>query len=245
MTDKYIEQAPGGESTNPATTLKLLLTDGSTDYYLQLANLLKIINGLTEDTTPDMAADYIATYDASTSTSKKVLLKNIPITAQFVLANQGSGIASTTNGATSPTKTEMATNKQNLNDWTFPTGVQRYIEVAHPLPSDYNGGTLTAKFFWTANSSSTNSVVWGIQGRAYADNDAIDASWGTAQEVTDANGSSAYTQRISVATSALTLAGSPAAGQMVRWRIYRLGSGADNLAVSALLDSVQITYTRA
>ena len=57
MTDKYIEQAPGGESTSPATTLKVPATDGSTDYYIQLANLLKIINGLTEDTSPDTASD--------------------------------------------------------------------------------------------------------------------------------------------------------------------------------------------
>jgi hypothetical protein len=139
----------------------------------------------------------------------------------------------------------MATNKQNVNGWIFPTGVQRYIEVIHPLPSDYGGGTFTAQFYWTANSTSTNSVVWGIQGRAYADGDAIDQAWGTAQEVTDANGSAAYTERISGATSAITVAGTtPAAGQMLRWRIYRLGSGSDNLAASAILESVLINYTR-
>lgn len=36
------------------------------------------INGLTADATPDGAADYVATYDASTGTHKKVLLNNLP-----------------------------------------------------------------------------------------------------------------------------------------------------------------------
>ena len=36
------------------------------------------INGLTEDTTPDGAADYVMTYDASALTHKKVLLNNLP-----------------------------------------------------------------------------------------------------------------------------------------------------------------------
>lgn len=36
------------------------------------------INGLTADATPDGAADYVATYDASAGTHKKVLLNNLP-----------------------------------------------------------------------------------------------------------------------------------------------------------------------
>jgi len=36
------------------------------------------INGLTEDTAPDGAADYVATYDASAGAHKKVLLNNLP-----------------------------------------------------------------------------------------------------------------------------------------------------------------------
>lgn len=37
------------------------------------------INGLTADATPDSAADYVATYDASAGTHKKVLLSNLPV----------------------------------------------------------------------------------------------------------------------------------------------------------------------
>jgi len=165
------------------------------------------------------------------------------VSAQMLLFG-ASGVLSTTDGASTPTKVEMATNKQNLFYPSFPTALKKYIEWDFVMPDDYNGGTITAEFFWTANSASTNSVVWGIQARAYADNDAIDGTWGTAIEVTDANGSAAYTDRKSAATAAITIANSPLAGKSVRFRAYRLGSGSDNLAVAALLKLVRINYTR-
>lgn len=45
------------------------------------------INGLTTDATPDVETDYIATYDASASTNKKVLLSTLIRTASFGLYN--------------------------------------------------------------------------------------------------------------------------------------------------------------
>ena len=69
-----IGSAPSGEKTTPATTDKFPISGSQ---FVQLANLLKIINGLTEDTAPDIAADFLATYDASASTPKKVLPSNL------------------------------------------------------------------------------------------------------------------------------------------------------------------------
>lgn len=39
---------------------------------MTFANLLKVVNGLTEDTAPDTLADYVLTYDTSASAAKKV-----------------------------------------------------------------------------------------------------------------------------------------------------------------------------
>lgn len=64
-----IGNAPGGEKTTPVTTDKIPISGSQ---YVQLANLLKIISGLTEDTSPDNAADFILTYDNSASAPKKV-----------------------------------------------------------------------------------------------------------------------------------------------------------------------------
>jgi len=114
-----------------------------------------------------------------------------------------------------------------------------------PMPSDYNGGTITAVFYWIAPSVSTNSVVWGLAARAYADSDIFDQAFGTPQEVTDANGGNDDVN-ISAATPAITIAGSPAASNYVQFRAYRNpAAGGDNLAAIAELLAIRISYTRA
>jgi hypothetical protein len=96
-----------------------------------------------------------------------------------------------------------------------------------------------------SNNASTNSVVWGFQGRAYADSDAIDQAFGTAQTVTDANNATRDVN-ISAATAAITLGGTPAASNFVQFRCYRDGAVAgDTLAATAELLAIRITYTRA
>jgi hypothetical protein len=96
-----------------------------------------------------------------------------------------------------------------------------------------------------SNNASTNSVVWGFQGRAYADSDLIDQAFGTAQTVTDAN-QATRDVNISAATAAITLGGTPAASNFVQFRCYRDGAaGGDTLAATAELLAIRITYTRA
>lgn len=128
----------------------------------------------------------------------------------------------------------------------FIDGSITYGTIGFALPSDYDGGTLTAKFHWTANSTSTNSVVWTISGVAIGDDETLDVAPGTAQTVTDANKSTAYKLSISDATSAITLAGTPAADKYCRLLIGRdPTNGSDTLAATARLLKVVLTYTRA
>ena len=151
---------------------------------------------------------------------------------------------SNTSGCTGLSKYEMGTNKDYFASMSFVNGSQTYAECDIPaLPDDYNGGTMTAQFVWDANSASTDSVIWGIAGVAFGDNAALDAAFGTPQEVTDGN-NGAYKRNISAATSAITWAGTPTAGKSLHLRIYRKGSGSDNLAVAALLNGVILHYTR-
>ena len=113
------------------------------------------------------------------------------------------------------------------------------------MPSDYNGGTITAVFYWVAGDASTNSVEWGLAARAFADGDALDQAFGTPQEVTDANQANDDVN-ISAATPAITIGGTPAASNYVQFRAYRNPADAnDTLAATAELLAIRITYTRA
>jgi hypothetical protein len=66
------------DETSPQPDDELLLSDKSESSgalnKIALANLLKVLNALTEDTSPDVNADYLLSYDASASAVKKVLM---------------------------------------------------------------------------------------------------------------------------------------------------------------------------
>lgn len=76
------------------------------------------INGLTADATPDGAADYVATYDASAGTHKKVLLNNLP--------GGGGG------GSFTLIETKTAANSSTL-DFTTMTGYSNYMIVLNQV----------------------------------------------------------------------------------------------------------------
>jgi hypothetical protein len=152
---------------------------------------------------------------------------------------------STTSGAAANTKVEYTTNDQDLYHLDFDQTNQEFAQATVVMPSDWNGGTVTATFYWTATGTSTNSVVWECQGRSYGDLETIDQSWGTPQEIADAHSATANQVQITSATPAITLAGTPAAGELVQFRVARdPANGSDTLAADARLIGVLITYTR-
>jgi hypothetical protein len=157
----------------------------------------------------------------------------------IVLTGQG-GVPSTTSGCALPAQTELA-NGQNFYTLDFDTGSDEYACWTIVLADNYDGGTLTAVFYWTAAAGTlTNTVQWAIQGIAYADSDAMNAAFGDAVSVSDAL-ITLNDMHISSATSAITLAGSPAGGQAAIIRVYRDVSE-DNIENDVKLIAVKLEY---
>ena len=139
---------------------------------------------------------------------------------------------------------ETTTNDQNFDELLFDTGSDEFADALVVMPSNYNNGTVTARFYWTASSGS-GGVAWAIQGRAFANDDALDTAAGTAQLVTDTL-IAANDMHITSATSAVTLGGTPAANTPIQFTIYRdVSDAADTLGVDARLLGVEIIYTAA
>jgi hypothetical protein len=136
---------------------------------------------------------------------------------------------------------ETTTNDQNFDELLFDAGSDELADALVVMPSNYNNGTITARFYWTAASGS-GGVAWGIQGRAFANDDALDTAAGTAQLVTDTL-IAANDMHITSATSAVTIGGTPAANTPIQFSIYRdVSDAADNLAVDARLLGVEIIF---
>jgi hypothetical protein len=149
-----------------------------------------------------------------------------------------------TAGCAANNKLESATNDINIYTLDFSDTVQEHCEGSIAMPSDYNGGTITAVFYWTATGTSTNNVQWACQAVSWTDAQDIDANdFGTEQVVSDAHTATALQMQKTDVTPAITIANTPAAGDLVQFRIFRDVAN-DNLAVDALLIGCMIGYTR-
>lgn len=153
-------------------------------------------------------------------------------------------VPATTTGAMSG-HLEMASNKNNYMTLTFSdSGAKEYAGFQIAFPKKWNEGTLTYAVYWTVNSTSTNSAVFGLQAVAVSNDDTLDVAYGTAQEVTDAGLGTAYDTHISPVSSALTIAGTPADADMVDLRFYRDSANvSDTLAVSVEVLGIKLFYT--
>lgn len=202
------------------------------------------INSLTADPTPDMAADYVASYDASAATSKKLLLNEIGAGKRTIAIPAGALTARTTNGAAAGT-VETTTNKVMIKSLDYDTTTQEFAQFIIPaMPKSWDLGTITAKFEWSHAATTTNfGVVWAMECYAFSDTDALDTAFGTAQQIADTGGTT-NANYITSETPAITIGGTPAAGDSVICQVKRVPADAsDTMAIDARLMGVNVIYT--
>lgn len=137
-----------------------------------------------------------------------------------------------------------AANQPDIVTLDFDTTTQEYAQFSVVMPKKWNEGTVTAVFHWSHAATTTNfGVVWDLQGVAVSNDDTIAVAYGTAQTATDTGGTTndLYT---SPETSAITIAGTPAAEDMVFFRVSRVtGDGGDTMAIDARLHGLTLYVT--
>jgi hypothetical protein len=137
---------------------------------------------------------------------------------------------------------EMATNRNMVAGYDFDAATNQFLQFSVAMPKSWNLSTLTAQFVWSAPSGSGN-VIWGLQGVAVSDGDSLDAAYGTAQTVTDTF-LAANQSHLTAETSAITIAGSPAAFDTVLFQAYRdAANGSDTFSALARLLGVRLYYS--
>jgi hypothetical protein len=150
-----------------------------------------------------------------------------------------------TNGCAAITDVETTATRPDMQVLDFDSSTQEYAQFSVAMPKSWNEGTVTAQFYWTHATAVSTDVIWGIQGLCVSDNDTIDTTYGTAQTVTDTFHNTAEDLAVTAATSAITLAGSPAAGDLAFFQVYRdADAGGDTTnSTDARLIGVKINYT--
>jgi hypothetical protein len=151
---------------------------------------------------------------------------------------------SATGGCASIATSATSANQPDIDSLDFDASTQEYAQFSVLMPKQWNEGTITAQFVWTHGSTTTNfGVVWNLQGVAIGNNEAIAAAYGTAQQVADTGGTT-NNQYFTDETSAITIAGTPQAGDVVHFRVSRVtGDASDTMAVDAKLIGIKLFIT--
>ncbi len=149
----------------------------------------------------------------------------------------------TTNGAARGS-TEMSTNKNMVVTLDFDASTQEFAQFSIRMPKSWNESTVTFIPVWSHASTTTNfGVVWGLDAVAISDDDTMDVAFGTAQTSSDTGGTTNDSYQ-GPESSAITIAGTPAVGDLVMYRIHRDPSdGNDTMAIDARLHGVLLLYT--
>jgi len=149
----------------------------------------------------------------------------------------------TTNGCADLSQTELTAGQPELKSLDFDKDSDESCQFSIAFPKSWNEGTITFQAFFTANTTNTGTASFKLNGVAIADNGAIDVGFGSAVGHTaKAHSGTANDLNITDESSAITIAGSPSAGEQVFFSIFRDVS-ADSLTADAKLLGIKIFFT--
>ena len=158
----------------------------------------------------------------------------IPAEAISPRSNAGCAELATTAAATA--------GRPDIRALAFDKTTDEHAQFTIAMPKMWNEGTITAQFYWTNAAATIGTCAWGLQGVSLSDNDLINAVFGTAVVTSDTQTGTAKDVHISAESSAITIAGSPAADDLTCFQVFRDVSE-DNMNDDALLLGLKIFYT--
>jgi len=148
----------------------------------------------------------------------------------------------TTNGCADLAQVELA-NGPEIKTLDFDKDSDEFAQFAIAFPKSWNEGTITFQAFFTADSTNTGTVSWGLSGVAIADNDSVNTAFGTQVAPTaKAHSGTANDLDVTAESGAVTIAGSPSTDEQVFFQISRDVSE-DSLTADAKLLGIKIFFT--
>ena len=164
-----------------------------------------------------------------------------------IYVDAGSMVPTVTNGAQAATEEMHATNFTTMDYFAFDKATEEYVDFKMVMPEQYDNGQIRAKFYWKpSDAEGSVSVIWGIKAYAAANDDTLAPGsnvWGTEVEIEDVSLNADNDLHISDTTAAMTIAGTPVAGKLIFFRVYRKAAdGTDDYDADAHLLGVNIQY---
>lgn len=153
----------------------------------------------------------------------------------------GAMYGTTTDGAAYASR-ELATNDIMVSSFNFDTTTAEKAQFNWATPANWDAGTIRFKLYWTTTGgSSAQTIDFDLAGVAFANDDAMDSAVGTAANVSD-TWIADDDLHVTSYSSAITIAGSPVAGELVVFQLSR-DVATDTLGVDAEVMGVLIEYS--
>ena len=183
-------------------------------------------------------------YDTGVTTTQELDAKVDLQSYKNFFVQPGAMKSRVTNGAegnigNQPTTRESTTNNVMTQYYAFDTTTEEGVQYQFSMPDDYDGGTIKIKPYWDADATASGTAVWGFKGQAYGNDNPIDAAWGSEVTSTDTL-LTVGDMHIGPATAALTIANTPALGDMIVIEI--VCKTASTIAVDTFLMGIGIQY---
>jgi hypothetical protein len=145
-----------------------------------------------------------------------------------------------TNGCASHATVETTSGRPDMIVLDFDKDSDEFAQFQIAFPKSWNEGTITYQVYWAGIAATTN-CVWTLQGVAISDNGTIDVAYGTAVAVDDAAQGAVEELLVSAESGAVTIAGSPAVGDICYFRIGR-DISEDNMAGDSRLLGIKLFF---
>jgi len=148
------------------------------------------------------------------------------------------------NGCAGLTEVETTSGRPDMSVLDFDASSDEFSQFQITMPSSWNEGTITARFYWTTTATDSDGVTWGLQGVCVSDSDTIDVAYGTVVLVNDDAFEVAEDLCVTAESDPTTIGGTPTAGDLAYFRVSRDVSDAnDTVGEDARLLGVKIFFT--
>jgi len=144
------------------------------------------------------------------------------------------------NGCAPHVSVETTSGRPDMIVLDFDKDADEFAQFQIAFPKSWNEGTITYQVYWAGIAATTN-CVWTLQGVAISDNGTIDVAYGTAVAVDDAAQGAVEELLVSAESGAVTIAGSPAVGDICYFRIGR-DISEDNMAGDSRLLGIKLFF---
>ena len=145
-----------------------------------------------------------------------------------------------TNGCAAHVSVETTSGRPDMIVLDFDKDADEFAQFQIAFPKSWDEGTITYQVYWAGLAATTN-CVWTLQGVAISDNETIDVVYGTAVAVDDAAQGAVEELLVSAESGAVTIAGTPAVGDICYFRIGR-DISADNMAGDSRLLGIKLFF---